>query len=249
MGITLPSPNGLMLNPDKSTGYTDPSHAKGRFSLLHEWQFRSGLDRYIWIIGMIYAYYHPTVEKWMEKLEESEFRRRISIKLAVVFVSLTYEISEFVIPFQMAWEDYIEDLNHADPYLAKIIHYVVERVLICLLLAYLQISYRLFELTKTLKTASVPSKDDKRLMHNIVVQAMENIFRKTERLPSTCCTSGICMMDRTMVAAFFAEGAHNQDLVQVHKRSLDPRPYKRCRFERKTGRKRRQRLLFEFHIC
>ncbi|MCL7037345.1 hypothetical protein MKW94_026202, partial [Papaver nudicaule] len=70
-------------------GYTDPSHAKGRFSRLHEWQFRSGLDRYIWIIGMIYAYYHPTVEKWMEKLEESEFRRRISIKLAVASASLT----------------------------------------------------------------------------------------------------------------------------------------------------------------
>ncbi|XP_062114385.1 protein REDUCED WALL ACETYLATION 4-like [Humulus lupulus] len=66
--------------------YTDP--AKPDLSQLHEWHLRSGLDRYIWIIGMIYAYCHPNIEKWMESLEETETKKRVSIKGIVVAISV-----------------------------------------------------------------------------------------------------------------------------------------------------------------
>ncbi|XP_024370721.1 protein REDUCED WALL ACETYLATION 4 [Physcomitrium patens] len=63
--------------------YQDPL-AKSPAPLLHEWHFRSGLDRYIWIIGMLYAYFHPTVETWLEKLEEMEYKIKSVVKFAVV---------------------------------------------------------------------------------------------------------------------------------------------------------------------
>lgn len=49
-------------------GYTDPRRPNP--DALHEWYFRTGLDRYIWIHGMMCALLHPKLENWLKGLEE-----------------------------------------------------------------------------------------------------------------------------------------------------------------------------------
>ncbi|KAK1318489.1 hypothetical protein QJS10_CPB04g01031 [Acorus calamus] len=183
--------------------YNDPDPSKQKYPSLHEWHFRSGLDRYIWIIGMIYTYYHPTVKRWMEKLEESVTKFRILIKSSIVSISLVvgclwfeyiYKLDKITynkyhpctpwIPItwlgKITLETYISQIHIwlrsgvSDGQPRWLLSIIPNYPLLNFMLTtaiYIALSYRLFELTNTLKVAFVPSKDNKRLMYNMIAAA------------------------------------------------------------------------------
>lgn len=53
---------------------------------LHEWKFRAGLDHYIAIFGMLFAYFYPNMEDWLQKVEARPLRTQILSKATVLAI-------------------------------------------------------------------------------------------------------------------------------------------------------------------
>ncbi len=49
-----------------------------------EWYFRSSLDRYVWIFGMICAWAHPHANAALEALDGLQLRARLMLRAAVL---------------------------------------------------------------------------------------------------------------------------------------------------------------------
>jgi hypothetical protein len=67
-------------------GYVDPRNPEQ--DPLHEWFFRSGLDRFVWIYGMACAYCHPACERMLQRLDALSGTRRFVVRSAIVAACL-----------------------------------------------------------------------------------------------------------------------------------------------------------------
>lgn len=67
-------------------GYVDPK--KPDVDAMHEWFFRSGLDRYVWIHGMVCAFFHPRYEATLKWIDERSGPARIAIQSAILAATL-----------------------------------------------------------------------------------------------------------------------------------------------------------------
>lgn len=70
--------------------------------IMHEWRFRSYLDHYIWIVGMLCAFNHPRIEAWLQKIDNLPAKSGNAVKSLVVGVTLVlgyfYVTEVFLLP-------------------------------------------------------------------------------------------------------------------------------------------------------
>ncbi|KAG2484868.1 hypothetical protein HYH03_016354 [Edaphochlamys debaryana] len=81
-------------------GYIDPR--KPGDDPLYEWFFRSSLDRYIWIYGMLCAFMHPPFAAFLKYVDELTPVRRLTMRIGVLascaVAMYFYTVHVFILP-------------------------------------------------------------------------------------------------------------------------------------------------------
>ncbi|KAF7062262.1 hypothetical protein CFC21_068886 [Triticum aestivum] len=173
-------------------GYKHPNPSKSHLPLLHEWHFRSGLDRYIWIIGMIYAYFHPNAGYlWYEyiyKLDKITYNKYhpytswIPITVYICLRNCTQQLrgaslALFTWLGKITLETFISQFHiwlrssvpNGQP--KWLLSFIPDYPMLNFMLTtsiYIFLSYRVFELTKVLKGAFIPNRDNNRMCQNFI---------------------------------------------------------------------------------
>lgn len=62
--------------------FHDPLHPEFKDEM-HEWHFRSGLDRYVWIFGMIFALHIDDLNTWLERIGSLKPMRRVAAYITI----------------------------------------------------------------------------------------------------------------------------------------------------------------------
>eukprot|EP00959_Pyramimonas_sp_CCMP1952_P469110 9494373-Pyramimonas_sp.AAC.1 len=69
---------------------------------MHEWFFRSGLDRYVWIHGMLCAFCHPRYDAFLQWIDKKAKLTRVAIQTTIVTFTLLvvywYHEKVYVLP-------------------------------------------------------------------------------------------------------------------------------------------------------
>lgn len=203
-------------------GYADPRKPAG--DIMHEWFFRSSLDRYVWIYGMLCAWVHPQYSAFIAFVEAQRPLARNSIRAAVIALCSVVGYFWYVHVYCLPKLEY----NEVHPYTSwipitlfivlrnmtptlRLHHLRLYGWLGCITLetyigqfhvwlktempdgqpkallevlpgypllnfavvtaGYVFVSYRLFQLTNTLKNVAVPHSNDWLLLRNCLLMA------------------------------------------------------------------------------
>ena len=55
---------------------------------MHEWRFRSGLDRYVWIHGMLCGALQPAVDTALQRVDAAPRRTRVAVRSSIVVAAV-----------------------------------------------------------------------------------------------------------------------------------------------------------------